>query len=71
MRALNDYAVVIPMSDLETYHPVVSMQLNGRPMGVRDKGPLFVMYPYDQFPELRNDTYYGRAIWQLTSISVQ
>jgi hypothetical protein len=37
---------------------------------VREKGPLFVMYPFDRVPELRNAVYYSRCIWQLREIEV-
>ena len=39
-------------------------------MSVRDKGPLFVIYPFDEAPELNNETYYGRSAWQVKSIEV-
>jgi hypothetical protein len=41
------------------------------PMPVRDKGPLFVIYPFDAQPELRNAIYYSRSAWQLRSIEVR
>lgn len=30
-----------------------------KPLSVRDKGPLFLIYPFDQYPELRNKLYYS------------
>ena len=39
-------------------------------MAVRDRGPLFVVYPFDAQPELRNAVYYSRSAWQLKSIEV-
>ena len=44
--------------------------LDGTPMPVRDKGPLFAVYPFDAQPELRNAVYYSRSAWQLKSIEV-
>lgn len=40
-------------------------------MPVRDRGPLFVIYPFDSQSELRNAIYYSRSAWQLRSIEVQ
>jgi hypothetical protein len=39
-------------------------------MSVREKGPLFVMYPFDEQPALRTSVYFGRCIWQLKAIEV-
>ena len=40
-------------------------------MPVREKGPLFVVYPFDDSSELRSSTYYERSIWQLKALDVQ
>jgi hypothetical protein len=69
--ALNDYAVVIPTSDFEDYRVILAMLMNGKPMGVRDKGPLWVIYPWSEHPELQTDVVHGRSIWQLKAINVE
>jgi hypothetical protein len=46
------------------------MKRNGEYMPVRDKGPLFVVYPFDSDPALRNQRYYGRCAWQLAQVDV-
>jgi hypothetical protein len=38
---------------------------------VREKGPVFIIYPFDSFPELRNLTYYSRSIWQVKALNVE
>lgn len=68
--ALNDYRVEVPLADARQYDVIVARLLDGKPMGVREKGPLFVMYPFDQRPDLRNITYYSRCVWQLKAIEV-
>lgn len=68
LRALNDYRVDIPADDPLRYDVIVAHQLNGQAITVRDKGPLFVMYPFDRHPELRNSVYFSRCIWQLRHI---
>ena len=69
--ALNDYRVEIPFDDLMRYDVVLAMLLDGKPMQVRDKGPLFIMYPFDRRPELRNAVYFSRCAWQLVGLEVQ
>ncbi len=69
--ALNDYAVNVPLSDAREFGPLLARRINGKVLGVRDKGPLFLIYPFDTKPETRTDQYYGRSIWQITRVSVQ
>jgi hypothetical protein len=71
ITALNDYSVQVPTSDAEQYRVILARTLNGKPLSVRDKGPLFLVYPFDQYPELQNKLYYGRAIWQISAIKVE
>jgi hypothetical protein len=40
-------------------------------MAVRDKGPLFVVYPFDDSAALRSSVYYERSIWQLKALEIQ
>jgi len=68
--ALNDYSVDMPLDDARRYDVIVARQLDGKPMSVREKGPLFVMYPFDSQPQLRNAIYFSRCVWQLRSIEL-
>jgi hypothetical protein len=68
--ALNDYRVEIPVEDVQRHDVVVARLIDDRPIPVREKGPLFVMYPFDDKPALANPTYFSRCIWQLRSIQV-
>lgn len=67
--AINDYKINIPVSDTR-HKPIVARLLDDQPMPVREKGPLFVVYPFDSSAELRNSTYYERSIWQLKAMEV-
>ena len=69
--ALNDYWVEIPSEDVTRYDVMVARLLDDKPMAVRDKGPLFVIYPFDAAPELRNPVYFSRSAWQLRKIEVR
>lgn len=71
MVALNDYAVNVPVADARKFGPLLATHIDGKMLGVRDKGPLFLIYPFDAKPETRADQYYGRSIWQITRMSVQ
>ncbi|AZN36338.1 hypothetical protein [Iodobacter ciconiae] len=69
--ALNDYRVEIPFQDLIKFPMVVARLLDDKPMAIRDKGPLFIVYPFDAYEELHQDIYYTRSAWQLSKIIVQ
>jgi len=69
--AINDYTIDIPMTDVQKYKVIVARLLNDKPMTVRERGPLFVVFPFDSAPELRSSTYYERSIWQLKALDVR
>ena len=69
VTALNKYSTVIPASDV-SHQPILAYMRNGEPMAVRDKGPLFVIYPYDRDPALKTERYFSRSAWQVRSIAI-
>lgn len=69
-RAINDYAVDIPLEDAQLDHALIAFERGGKPMSVRDKGPLWIIYPFDENPDFQAEVYYTRSIWQLDRIEV-
>jgi hypothetical protein len=69
--ALNDYTTEIPISDFEQFGTILAIKRDGEYMPVRDKGPLFVIYPYDSRPQLKSQLYYGRSAWQVSKLVVR
>ncbi|MEP5154970.1 molybdopterin-dependent oxidoreductase [Planktotalea sp.] len=68
--AINDYTVEIPVSDAVEGGPIIAFMMNGEEMSLRDKGPLWVVYPYDSKAEYRTEVVYSRSIWQLDRLEV-
>lgn len=68
--ALNDYAVTIPIADAVEGGPIVAYMRNGAEMSVRDKGPLWIVYPYDDNETYKSEEFYSRSVWQLDRIVV-
>ncbi len=68
--ALNDYAVQIPVSDAVVAGPIVAYLFDGKTMSVREKGPLWVIYPFDDNPDYQSESTYSRSIWQLKSLHI-
>ena len=71
ISALNDYTSEIPLSDFSEYGTLLALKRDGVYMPVSDKGPLFVIYPFDQNPELRQDKFYMRSVWQISTMEVR
>ncbi|MFM2065909.1 MAG: hypothetical protein RLZZ584_818 [Pseudomonadota bacterium] len=69
--ALNDYKVELPQEDTLAYGVVLARLMDDAPMPVRDKGPLFIVYPFDTDATLRSERYYSRSAWQLKSIVIE
>lgn len=70
VRALNNYAVEIPLSDLQQYDVILAIQQDGAPLGVRELGPIFVLYPFDEDPALFTQTVRHRSVWHVVSVEV-
>ena len=71
VTALNDYTTAVPLSDFKKYNVILALKINGEYMRVRDKGPLFIVYPYDSIPELNSQIYYSRSAWQISSMDIE
>ena len=70
MIALNDYSIKFPIEDLEENAPIIATRIDGETMTVRDKGPYWVIFPFDASPKYRTETHYARSVWQLQRIEV-
>jgi hypothetical protein len=70
LKASNGYQVEIPIEDALDLDTILAIKMNGFPMHVRYKGPLFLIYPFDRKPELYTKTYFRRSVWQVSEIEV-
>ena len=71
LAAINDYAVTIPAEDFFNYPVLFATHMNGEALSPREKGPIWVMYPSTDFPELQNEIINGRMIWQLVRMELK
>ncbi len=69
--AINDYAISMPVDEALLDGPMIAYLRNGDPMSIRNKGPLWLVYPYDSDPAFQNEVVHARSIWQLDRISIQ
>lgn len=68
MQAANDYKVEIAVAELIRYGAIMALSMNGKQLSLRDKGPIWLIYPMSEFPELQDPVYNDRLIWQLVRV---
>ncbi len=70
VRALDGYAPEIPMSDIEKYPVILALKANGEYLGLGDRGPAWLVYPRNDYPELAEEDD-SKFVWSVYSIEVQ
>lgn len=70
VKAINDYAAEVPMEDADKLDTILAVRMNGDEMSVRDKGPIFLIYPFDKDKSIYNEKYFSRSVWQIKEIEV-
>ncbi|MCO0612543.1 oxidoreductase [Lutimaribacter sp. EGI FJ00015] len=71
VHALNDFSIDIPLSDLTRFDAIMAFKTDGEYMGIAEKGPLFIVFPYDDVREVRNELFYARSVWQIHTIEIE
>lgn len=71
IKALNDYVAKVPVEDFFKTGAILAMKGDGKFLSIRNKGPLFLIFPFDQSPDLKNDSYYTKSVWQIKSIHIE
>lgn len=71
VAALNGYEADIPVSDFEDYDVILALAKDGDAIPIREYGPLWVLYPFDQDDVLLSEKVRFRAVWQVMHINVR
>jgi len=69
--ALNDYSADLPLDDGTRHGALIAYLFDGQPMLPSDRGPLWLIYPFNDRPETRTETFYVRAVWNLYQLTVR
>jgi len=69
--ALNGYSISVPMDELFEYPVLLAYEMDGKAMSVRDKGPLWLIYPRDQFDRFMSEEHNYKWIWQIRRFEVE
>jgi len=70
-RALNDYHAVLDLDELADLPVLIALKLNGDYMRVRDKGPLWIVYPRNGFSAADLSRHESNQVWQLRSLEIR
>jgi hypothetical protein len=71
LTALNDYQSSAPIEDSGLWPVILAVKENGQYMSIRERGPIWMVYPQHAYPELGQREFLSRWIWQLKEIIVQ
>ena len=69
--AINDYEIEIPISDFEKYPVLFALEMDGVELTTRDKGPIWIVYPRDEYEIFRDQKTDEKWLWQLVEITVR
>lgn len=69
--ALDKYESEIPTTDFKKFPVIAAIELDGRKLTVRDKGPAWIVYPRSDVQELDDAIYETRSVWQIVDIAVK
>ena len=71
ITALNDFRASLDVADTRTIDIVLAYKRNGEYMPVREKGPLFVVFPFTDNPALSGEYRFAQSVWQVARITVK
>ena len=71
LTAANDFWLDVELSELARYDAILALEENDRPLTLRDRGPVMLMYPIDGHKELQDPGFNNRLIWQLRQIELR
>ncbi|MBP5859037.1 molybdopterin-dependent oxidoreductase [Marivibrio halodurans] len=69
--ALNDYKVGLPASDAKEHDVLLAIKHEGKFMRVRDKGPIWIIYPRDEASSTLPDRHNEKMVWQLRTLVIE
>ena len=70
VEALDGYALDVPRADIEKYKVLLAVEVDGKRLTVREKGPAWVVYPVSDHKELDAPIFEARSVWQIKSILI-
>ncbi|ART83067.1 molybdopterin-binding protein [Oceanisphaera profunda] len=70
LEALNGFSVMLDWSKINEFSPILAWQEDGQLMSRRNKGPLWLVLPFDQMSKVKQAEFMHYMAWQLKVIRV-
>jgi hypothetical protein len=68
--SMNDYLVEIPTKDFTDHDVIFAFKRDGKFLGLRDMGPVLIVYPFDRDASLWTESVFTRCVLQLGAVYV-
>jgi len=68
--ATNDYEIRIPIGDALDHGAIIAYAQNGGAIPLNNKGPLWIVYPYDQEAALSDERFLSQSVWSLDRMTL-
>lgn len=69
--ALDDYKFTVNNLDVKRYPVIIAYLEDGKEISVRKLGPLRIMFPFDDYPELMTHINESSSVWQLLEMELR
>lgn len=70
LKAINDYQVDLDFDKIKQYEPVLALSMNGERLTIRNKGPIWIMIPFDKYTSVPERSLDEALVWQLSHIKI-
>ncbi len=70
VEALDGYGIEIPRARLVEDGAILAIRMDGVPLP-EDKAPYWIVFPYDQSPEMNDKDHQDWSVWALEKMTVQ
>ncbi len=69
--AADGYAISLPVADVDRYNVLLVYAIDGTELDHTDKGPLWIMYRWDQMTAQEIEDKSPNAVWQLQQLTFE
>lgn len=69
--AANGYWYDLQDLELDEYPIIVAYERDSKLLTLRERGPLWIFFPWDLYPELESEKNKASSVWQLITLTVQ
>lgn len=70
IEAIDGYSAKLDFTMIGPDAPMIADHRNGAPMPLREQGPFWLIFPYDDDGVYRQESIYAMSVWQINSIRV-